>query len=182
MGYIHETYIHEGDGGPDVCSVATTFQIQDPQAVHQWRNFLTRWGLSHYARDEPCLERMVPYVYLGRERGLKGKDEKELRENAKKLFASYDSNGDGKITSQELEAKYKGYNPDFPWTEVRSQKDVMKAAKKEKVAFMVEDTILYHDLNEDGVVALEEFEDSVLKFDAVITRLKDIKKAKSRPK
>merc|ERR1719440_40153 len=136
MGYIHETYIHEGDGGPDVCSVATTFQIQDPQAVHQWRNFLTRWGLSHYARDEPCLERMVPYVYMGR-KAVKGKDEKELREKAKKLFDSIDANSDGQITSEEVAAEYKAYNPDFPWTEGRSQQAVMKKAKKEKVAFIV---------------------------------------------
>jgi hypothetical protein len=179
MGYIHETFISPGDGGPDVCSVASTFQIQDPQAVHQWRNFLTRWGLSHYAREEPCLERMEPYIYLGHRRP-KTKNEKEALESAKKLFSSVDANRDGRITSEELTSTYKNFRAEFPWQGV--QKDILNKGKKEKVAWMAEDTMLYHDLNGDGSMSLEEFEESILKFSAVMERLKSIKKAKSRPK
>jgi len=178
MGYIHETYVSPGDGGQDICSVATTFQIQDPQAVHQWRNFLTRWGLSHYARDEPCLERMEPYVYLGR-RISRGKDEEQTRANAKAVFQEIDADRDGRITSEEMAAQYKDYRAQLPWTEVRSR-EVFRQAAKEKAAWIVEDSMLYHDVDGDGTVSAEEFEDSVLKYSAVMKRLKSIKKAKSR--
>lgn len=183
MGYIHETYISPGDGdvgSDDICSVATTFQIQDPQAVHQWRNFLQRWGLSHYAREEPCLERMEPYVYLG-QRAPKGKNEEEIRGNARKAFESLDSSGDGRITKDELEILYENYEAGLPWGHVVDQA-VLAKAQREKVAWMVEDSILYHDLDGDGAVSAEEFEDSVLKFSAVMKRLRVIKKAKSRSK
>jgi hypothetical protein len=178
MGYIHETYIYPGDGGEDVCSVASTYQIQDPQAVFQWKNFLTRWGLSHYAREEPCIDRMEPYVHLGH-RGPKGKDEKQIREGAKQVFAAADTDGNGRVTRKELEANQGPQH--FPWTNIRGDKKaVLAKASKEKVAWMVEDTVLYHDSNGDGEVSLEEFEDSVLKFWAIKQRIKSIKKAKSR--
>merc|ERR1711988_1298997 len=96
-GYIHETYIFEGDGGEDGCSVASTFQFQDPQPVFQWRNFLTRWGLSHYAREEPCIERMEPYVYLG-SKVKSGKGEDEIQAAAEKYFNSLDTNRDGLVS------------------------------------------------------------------------------------
>jgi len=183
MGYIHETYIYPGDGGEDVCSVATTFQIQDPQAVHQWRNFMTRWGLSHYARDEPCLDRMAPYVSMGTGQDgkpLTGKDDEEVKANAKKAFAKIDKDGDGIITKAELTKKTK-YEDGFPWTEVKKDKALLKKAVKEKEGWMVEDMMLYHDTDKDGDVSLMEFTDSVLKFHAVYKRMKTIKKTKSKP-
>merc|ERR1712087_786132 len=72
MGLIHETYVPDGHGDGTSCTVATTFQFQDPQPVYLWRNFLARWGLSHYTRDEPCLDRMAPYVFIGHRTGLQG--------------------------------------------------------------------------------------------------------------
>jgi len=180
MGYIHETYIYPGDGGEDVCTVASTFQIQDPQAVHQWRNFLTRWGLSHYAREEPCLERMEPYVHLGLP-APKGKNEEQVRANAKKIFTSVDTNGDGRVTSEELLRIAQSLDQHLPWGNTIPRK-ALALAQKEKAAWMVEDIVLYHDLDSDGAVSAQEFEDSVLKFSAVSKRLRSIKKAKSRPK
>jgi len=181
MGYIHETYVGEGQGGEDGCSVATTFQFQDPQPVHQWKNFLTRWGLSHYARDEPCLKRMEPYVFLGP--SIKAaKTEEEVRERCGKAFSSLDQNKDGLLTKEEIEAVYeKHFETHFfvPWTEPSAQsQQVLKQAKKEKVQWTAEDALLYHDDNGDGKVSLEEFETSVMKFLAVKGRTQTIKKAK----
>jgi len=47
---------------------------------------------------------------------------------------------------------------------------------------MAEDALLYHDSDQDGVVSLEEYVDSVLKFDAVRRRLKLIRKTRKPSK
>lgn len=181
MGYIHETYIESGDGGDDGCSVASTFQIQDPQPVFQWKNFLTRWGLSHYARDEPCMEQMAQYVYLNKQREIeKGKTEEAMLATSKKAFEAMDKDSDGQLTIAELRAQYAA-TTDFqpPWSEVHSKK-VFAAVKKEKLEWQSEDALLYHDDDKDGKVSLQEFQDSVLKYASVTQRVKSIKKAKSR--
>lgn len=180
MGYIHETYIAEGDGGDDGCSVATTFQMQDPQPVYQWKNFLTRWGLSHYAREEPCLERMTPYVFLGRQHDVKGSSDEAIQASARGAFQALDKDGDGKLTFEELKAEYAKTNFRPPWSEVRNNQEILRAAAKEKVEWESEDALLYHDEDKDGKVSFEEYQDSVLKFLAVWKRFMSIKKAKKK--
>eukprot|EP00747_Dinoflagellata_sp_TGD_P208244 gnl/TRDRNA2_/TRDRNA2_81760_c0_seq1.p1 gnl/TRDRNA2_/TRDRNA2_81760_c0~~gnl/TRDRNA2_/TRDRNA2_81760_c0_seq1.p1 ORF type:complete len:508 (-),score=90.69 gnl/TRDRNA2_/TRDRNA2_81760_c0_seq1:53-1537(-) len=182
MGYIHETYVGEGEGGVDGCSVATTFQFQDPQPVHQWRNFLNRWGLSHYTRDEPCLSRMEPYIFFG-QKGLSKVEfsEEQLREKATQSFTHVDFDKDGLVTLSELEEAFEQIRPRelFPWTEVGS--DVMRAAQQEKVDWRAQDTLLYHDTDGDGIVHLEEFVTHVLQFMAVKRRAHTIKRMRKRP-
>jgi len=119
MGYIHETYVSEGSGGEDGCSVATTFQFQDPQPVHQWKNFLARWGLSHYAREEPCLQRMEAYVFLGAQLGkVKGLDHEDaVQAWCQKVFGSLDVNQDGTVSLDELLAQYRQFKFRPPWSE-----------------------------------------------------------------
>ena len=53
----------------------------------RWRNFLTRWGLSHYAREEPCLERMEPYVFLNSLQLGKTKEENLLEKSKEHLVS-----------------------------------------------------------------------------------------------
>jgi len=179
MGYIHETYVAEGAGGEDGCSVATTFQIQDPQPVHQWRNFLVRWGLSHYAREEPCLQRMEPYVYMGY-RGVQNKGPEAARAQSQQIFRGLDKNGDGLVTQDELVQEYSrvGFRP--PWTEVKSR-NTLKLAAAEKAKWMAEDAVLFHDTDSDGAISMQEFEESVAKFLAVDERLKTIKRLRKKP-
>jgi len=181
MGYIHETYVGEGAAGEDGCSVATTFQFQDPQPVYQWKNFLTRWGLSHYSREEPCLERMEPYVFLGgRLKALGADREVALRAKCQETFNALDANADGSLSLDELLAQYsrQGFQP--PWTEVQSR-EVLRQVAAEKAKWMAEDALLYHDSDGDRAVSLDEFVDSVLKFDAVKRRVLSIKAAKRDP-
>lgn len=177
MGYIHETYVPDGAGGDDACSVATTFQFQDPQPVHQWKNFLTRWGLSHYARDEPCLDRMMPYVYLGHEQSL----QKAKQEMLKDAFSKLDGNQDGWLTYDELHSHFSRRQVRLPWTHSRGR-DVLSEAAVEKAKWMAQDALLFHDDNQDSKVSMEEFEASVAKFQAVMRRLKTIKKTRDPKK
>lgn len=181
MGYVHETYVEEGDGGEDGCSIASTFQFQDPQPVFQWRNFLTRWGLSHYARNEPCLERMEPYVYLG-SKVKSGKSEDETQAAAEKNFKALDTNGDGIASKEELLARTSLFQKQFdlPWT--HAPPAARRKALKEKIEWVLEDSILFHDTDLDGFVSQQEFTDSVLKFSAVKRRLRTIMKTKDPKK
>eukprot|EP00927_Polykrikos_kofoidii_P032091 TRINITY_DN27436_c0_g1_i1.p1 TRINITY_DN27436_c0_g1~~TRINITY_DN27436_c0_g1_i1.p1 ORF type:complete len:516 (-),score=73.91 TRINITY_DN27436_c0_g1_i1:76-1623(-) len=178
MGYIHETYVPEGSGGGDGCSIATTFQIQDPQPVFQWRNFLVRWGLSHYAREEPCLERMEDYVFLGGS-PLRGTDEAALRRKCSEAFQALDIDGDSRVTLSELAVQFKSVKYRPPWTEVKDSK-VLKEAAREKRVWMGEDALLFHDLDGDGAITADEFETSVLRFVAIERRVQIIKQTKSK--
>merc|ERR1711918_153722 len=102
-GYIHETYVPEGAGGGDGYSVATTFQFQDPQPVLQWKNFLTRWGLSHYAREEPCISRMEPYIFLGSSyKKIGAKTDEEVQQNCAAVFRTLDTDGDKRVSAEEI--------------------------------------------------------------------------------
>eukprot|EP00929_Paragymnodinium_shiwhaense_P112375 TRINITY_DN80631_c0_g1_i1.p1 TRINITY_DN80631_c0_g1~~TRINITY_DN80631_c0_g1_i1.p1 ORF type:complete len:495 (+),score=82.76 TRINITY_DN80631_c0_g1_i1:58-1542(+) len=181
MGLIHETYLPAGSAGDDGCSVATTFQFQDPQPVYHWRNFLTRWGLSHFARDEPCVDRMKPYVLLGS--SWKQMAQKEstasIKEHCQSVFNKLDTNGDGRLVKEELLSKFQKMGFNAPWTEMRDQ-TVLQAAASEKADFMATDALLYHDLDEDAAISLADFQESVLKYLAVVRRTKTIKSTKKR--
>eukprot|EP00401_Gymnodinium_catenatum_P015312 CAMPEP_0117529442 /NCGR_PEP_ID=MMETSP0784-20121206/37834_1 /TAXON_ID=39447 /ORGANISM="" /LENGTH=481 /DNA_ID=CAMNT_0005325763 /DNA_START=93 /DNA_END=1535 /DNA_ORIENTATION=- len=179
MGLIHESYVAEGNAGDDGCSVATTFQFQDPQPVYFWRNFLTRWGLSLYAKEEPCLERMEPYVFLGRRPRRRKGAEAELRQVSREIFRAADVNGDGGVSKDELFARYAKIGFRAPWTEVKDE-HVLRQVSSEKAGFMAQDAVLYHDTDGDGIVSLSELEVSVLKFLAVIERTKAIKSTRKR--
>lgn len=177
MGYIHETYIAEGGGGEDGCSVATTFQFQEPQPVFLWKNFLVRWGLSHFALEEPCMDRMVPYFYLAQRR-YKGSDEGKLRAQCAKVFKKLDTDKDGMLRPAEFKAYFDSTSEPVFWEGSRVNKEALQQATKEKFAWQAEDALLLHDHDRDGAVSLEEFEESVLKFHAVDHRTKYIKKLK----
>lgn len=176
MGYIHETYVSEGDGGEDGCSVATTFQIQDPQPVYQWKNFMNRWVLSHYAREEPCLERMAEYAFLGAEVDAQPGPAYEMTFNStlRIMHAAIDEDEDQFINTTELIRRWRrgGFNP--PWTEVGGKK-TKRLASEEKFVWMAEDAMLYHDSDGDGRISREEFFDSAQKFQALRHRLGAIK-------
>jgi hypothetical protein len=181
MGYIHETYVGEGKGGDDGCSVASTFQFQDPQPIFQWKNFLARWGLSHYTRDEPCLQRMQPYVFLGRPWGVGLKGE-AARAKIRERFGEVDTNQDDVISYDELLALYRQLYVRFhmPWTEVLANEEASKVTD-EKQNWVTEDALLFHDDNRDGSVSYEEFEHTILRFEAVRQRAKDIQRLQKEP-
>jgi len=181
MGYIHETYVAEGKAGADGCSVASTFQFQDPQPIYQWKNFLQRWGLSHYTREEPCLKRMQPYVFLGEPWavGLRGEAaQKEIR----KRFQQVDKNRDDSLSLDELLVVYRVLYARWrmPWQTPVTKAEASKA-REEKQKWMAEDALLFHDDNRDGGICYEEFEQTILKFDAVRQRAKDIKDLQRKP-
>lgn len=181
MGYIHETYVAEGDAGGDGCSVASTFQFQDPQPIYQWKNFLQRWGLSHYTRNEPCLKRMMPYVFLGQAIAL-GLGDSAAKRELQKRFRQVDANNDDIISPDELLFVYRMLYSRWqgPWTKAISKKDALKA-RNEKQKWMAEDALLFHDDNRDGSITFEEFEQSILRFQAVRQRAQNIKDLKKKP-
>lgn len=179
MGYIHETYVGDGDAGEDGCSVASTFQFQEPQPIFQWRNFLARWGLSHYSRDEPCLHRMAPYFNLDFGSKWAGTDEREVLEASAKVFASIDADGDGKLTLHELMPRFRRQPFQPPWT-LSIPPHVIKEVMGEKVAWVAEDALLLHDLDGDGSVSLAEYQEGVLKFAAVKARVKHLPRRKPK--
>jgi len=184
MGYIHETYIYPGDGPEDKCSVANTFQFQDPQPVHQWRNFMNRWSLSNYAKEENCVDKMLPYILMHdsdkKFRGKGGKGDM-MKENdaiavAEKEFAAWDKDSDGKLTADELKniksvKNVMAYVPDWR----AATKAAKKEAKEQKLDFRAKDVIAYHDSDKDGSISREEYLDSIKKFRAILERLDWVK-------
>ncbi|CAK0883059.1 unnamed protein product [Prorocentrum cordatum] len=181
MGYIHETYVAEGKGGDDGCSVASTFQFQDPQPIYQWKNFLARWGLSHYTRDEPCLQRMQPYVFLGKPWGVGLKGE-AARAKIRERFREVDKNLDDALSYDELLELFRQLYARFhmPWTQVLAEAEASRV-RDEKQDWVAEDAFLFHDDDGDGTVTYGEFEHTLLRFEAVRQRAKDIKRHEREP-
>jgi len=185
QGYIHETYVKDGASQPDGCSVASTFQFQDPQPVHMWKNFLTRWGLSHYTREEPCTERMEPYVFLGAAArpflmaSASKEGDEAVRAHCGKVFQALDTDKDARLALSELAVVFAKDRFRPPWTEVRDRA-TLDAVAREKVQWQAEDTLLYHDDDQDGLVSIGEFEESALKYLAVRKRAQAIQKTRKR--
>ncbi|CAK0801456.1 unnamed protein product, partial [Prorocentrum cordatum] len=68
----------------------------------------------------------------------------------------------------------------MPWQTPVTKAEASKA-REEKQKWMAEDALLFHDDNRDGGICYEEFEQTILKFDAVRQRAKDIKDLQRKP-
>jgi len=123
---------------------------------------------------------MVEYVFLGRRQMPSLKlDETALGHACRERFEAVDVDGDGRLTRSELEAQYAKTAFEPPWTEARSAV-LLEEVRSEKQRWQAEDALLFHDDNGDGAISLGEFEDSVLKFVAVMKRSRYLRKTRNR--
>jgi len=168
-GYLHETRtLPPADGE---CGTAITLQFAFPQPVQFLRAFLPRLALS--AEVGQCLgfegKAWGDYAYMF-VKGIKPNPKQENMQKQKEtILKTLDSDGDGKITVDEVIKHFKS-----------GQASPGLAGRKESYSkkdfelfyrFLAEDTVAYHDKDDDMVVSTQELWDSLVQWNVVRVRM-----------
>eukprot|EP00927_Polykrikos_kofoidii_P029339 TRINITY_DN25385_c0_g1_i1.p1 TRINITY_DN25385_c0_g1~~TRINITY_DN25385_c0_g1_i1.p1 ORF type:complete len:539 (+),score=99.87 TRINITY_DN25385_c0_g1_i1:131-1747(+) len=162
-GYLHETKTLPPPDGK--CGAAITLQFSFPQPVQFIRAFLPRLSLS--AEVGQCLHRdWSGYVIFFLNDLKPSHKQATMEEQLKKILAVVDSNGDERITVNETIAHFKEHRTTALRGGIRPQdKDLY-------IQFHAEDTVAYHDKDDDMVVSRQELWDSLVQWNVVSIRMK----------
>lgn len=182
-GYLHESYVDPADN-VDTCHTASTFQFNHPRQVNLYRSFLSRFSMSHYGMQEPCLAGQVGhYATLLGEATLppESLERAAAMTVAEKLVHVVDQDSDLRISLSEMYAfcshtdrRQKTLNMGgfrYHWFPLLT-KNERKQANQEALHVWAEDAVQYHDLDRDGVVTAAELAHGVLQWHVVQHRVR----------
>jgi len=164
-GYLHETStLPPADGE---CGSALTLQYAFPQPVQFLRAFLPRLSLS--AEVGQCVA-MAWSGYVTFEVGgiSPSSKSKKMEEQLQKIMQLLDTDADGEISVQETVAWFGHPNSlalkRLPDPEFMKHKELV-------ISFKAEDTVAYHDMNDDMKVSRQELWDSLVQWNVVRVRV-----------
>jgi len=165
-GYLHETKTMQPADGE--CGSAITLQFAFPQPVQFLRAFLPRLSLS--AEVGGCLNRDWSIYPTLSVQGIKPvAAEKDMKVQLEKILKAVDRNSDEKVTVDEVKAF-------FQTSQSTASQEARQFEQKHQVLFYqykAEDTVAYHDMNDDMEVSKQELWDSLVQWNVVRIRIKE---------
>lgn len=164
-GYLHETKTRMHPEGK--CGAAITLQYDFPQPVQFFRAFLPRLALS--AEVGHCMARdWSGYPTFFMKQIKPTPKQAKMDAQLETIMSVLDTDSDGKITVDEAKVFFE-----------KGKSDVMRHMRvgpehsKLYVQFQAEDTVAYHDKDDDMVVSRQELLDSLAQWNVVRIRMKE---------
>jgi len=161
-GYLHETKTRLHPEGK--CGAAITLQYDFPQPVQFFRAFLPRLSLSSEVGH--CAREWNGYPTFFSKDIKPTPKQAKLDEQLSKIMSAVDSDGDGQITVDETMQWFKS-----PKSTAVSHMRVGPEHTETYVKFQAEDTVAYHDKNDDMIVSRQELLDSLAQWNVVRVRI-----------
>jgi len=165
-GYLHETSTLQPSDGE--CGTAITLQFAFPQPVQFLRAFLPRLSLS--AEVGQCSHMRWTGYATFHISGIKPSGKSAvIREQFEEILKTVDSDGNGQITVDE--ARIHIGQPTSPLRAEMAQ--FPENHHKFFIQFKAEDTIAYHDMDDDMAVSRQELWDSLVQWNVVRMRINE---------
>lgn len=169
-GYLHETKTFQPADGE--CGTAMTLQFAFPQPVQFLRAFLPRLSLS--AEVGQCVARTWTAYALFFVSGIKPSPKDAMIETQKDAILSHvDADKDGQITVEETKDFLKSGKASHALAEKREMVLNSVADAELFYRFVAEDTVAYHDKNDDMIVSTQELWDSLVQWNVVRVRMQE---------
>jgi len=167
-GYLHETKTMPPPDG--MCGTAITLQFAFPQPVQFLRAFMPRLALS--AEVGQCVARdWTSYVVLFVGNIKPSPKGAAIEKQKQAILKAVDANNDGQVTVEEVKSFLKSgkasrdaSNREMGFRELRIDMDIF-------YQFLAEDTVAFHDQNNDMVVSTQELWDSLVQWNVVRIRM-----------
>lgn len=169
-GYLHETKTFQPADGE--CGAAITLQFAFPQPVQFLRAFLPRLSLS--AEVGQCVARTWTAYALFFVSGIKPSPKDAMIEKQKSaILSQLDSDKDGQISVEETIVFFKSGKASRELQEKKQM--VLHSASDADLfyRFLAEDTVAYHDMNDDMIVSSQELWDSLVQWNVVRVRMQE---------
>lgn len=161
-GYLHETKTLPTSDGK--CGAAITLQFDFPQPVQFLRAFLPRLALS--AEVGHCLQReWSGYAVFWLPTVKPSPKQAKMKEQLTAILDAVDADKDDRITVDETLKFFKGPKPQMLRQSNPEHRDLY-------LHFQAEDTVAYHDMDDDMVVSRQELWDSLVQWNVVRLRMK----------
>lgn len=166
-GYLHETSTLPPLDGQ--CGSALTLQYAFPQPVQFLRAFLPRLSMS--AEVGHCVAMTWSGYATMHVRGVvPTPKEARMKEQLEKIQTLVDTNQDEEITVDEVKTWFEKSES----SALRSLPDPEFLQHKYLViSYMAEDTVAYHDMNDDMKVSKQELWDSLVQWNVVRVRMQE---------
>jgi hypothetical protein len=166
-GYFHETRTLSPPDGE--CGSAFTLQFAFPQPVKYLRAFLPRLSLS--SEIGQCGARSWSGYATFFVPGIQASaSEQKMREQQDKILKLVDANGDDTITVEETRKFFaSGASPELS-DRIRRFREAQRALY---ASFQADDTVAYHDMDDDGKVTKQELWDSLVQWNVVRVRMRE---------
>jgi hypothetical protein len=163
-GYLHETSTLQPEDGE--CGAALTLQFAFPQPVQFFRAFLPRLSLSSEVGQ--CVARswsgyatlFVPGIVPTSKTAV-------MEEQLTRILKALDKDGNNLVTVEETKSWLAGSDSD-----VVGERDSYKKNMRDYfVRFKSEDTVAYHDLDDDMTASKQEIWESLVQWNVVRMRI-----------
>jgi len=164
-GYLHETKTRMHPEGK--CGSAITLQYDFPQPVQFFRAFLPRLALSSEVGH--CLGSSwsgYPTFFMKQIKATPKQAKMDAQLST--IMSAVDTDADGKITVEETKTFFESGKSDA----MRHMR-VGPEHSKLYVQFQAEDTVAYHDKDDDMVVSRQELLDSLAQWNVVKIRMRE---------
>lgn len=159
-GYLHETKTLQPPDGE--CGSALTLQFAFPQPVQFLRTFLPRLALS--AEVSHCVSgTWSSYATLFVPGITASRKERKMKAQLEQILRAVDTNGDGMVTVGEVTASFHGSKMGNRHGEHRDL----------YLQYLSEDTVAYHDMDDDQVISRQELWDSLVQWNVVRVRTRE---------
>jgi hypothetical protein len=163
-GYLHETRTLEPADG--ACGAAITLQYAFPQPVQFFRAFLPRLSMS--AEISHCLPNTwSSYATMYTEGINPTPKQDKMKAQKETILAKIDANKDGEITVEEVKKYFQSGKASRHLQERAYGIQDLELFYQ----FLAEDTVAYHDMNNDMVVSTQELWDSLVQWNVVRVRM-----------
>mmetsp|Transcript_50668 Transcript_50668/g.133840 ORF Transcript_50668/g.133840 Transcript_50668/m.133840 type:complete len:348 (+) Transcript_50668:2-1045(+) len=166
-GYLHETKTAPPPDGE--CGAAITLQFAFPQPVQFIRAFLPRLSLSSEVGQ--CVARSWSGYATLYVPGIKPTPRgKEMSEQLEMILKSVDGDADGRVTVEEVRAFFERKGASTLGPEVQAYEPEHRPLFFQ---FRAEDTVAYHDADDDMVISRQELWDSLVQWNVVRVRVRE---------
>jgi hypothetical protein len=166
-GYFHETRTLQPPDGE--CGSALTLQFAFPQPVKYLRAFLPRLSLS--SEIGQCGARSWTGYATFFVAGIQATpSEQKMREQQQKILKLVDANGDDTITVEETRQFFASGGSSELAGRMRQFPEAQRALY---ASFQADDTVAYHDMDDDARVTKQELWDSLVQWNVVRIRMKE---------